>query len=316
MLEAPQVVMPAQAPWTSKKDDGDESQPPVKQERQITSSIRTTVRHLYRVGGVLGPFRGLACKFCQWFAMMFVALPIGLFYSFPTPARQEAFEAPQTLIGLFKTILMFGLGDFVVKVCLISWSTAWVHIVITQPTLRIWYRRLPPFLPTLRATWRLIALHGLVQSVILAAVPALLKHPFDLNNSEPGALRAGITSEHVIRTLIWLVTRSISFAVCVPLDMALTRIQASMLPEEEETIIPFDRSFNSNGTNGLKPGLLAEPRGTLSFREAWQSVSWSEFRRIVVLCVKMLVAQAVMNGAFSIIIGGDAWSNSWKPWVS
>jgi hypothetical protein len=95
--------------------------------------------------------------------------------------------------------------------------------------------------------------------------------------------------------------------------VAVVRIQASLLPEDEEPIVPLDRSFGTSGSNGLRPGLLAEARGPLSLKEAWRSLTWVEMRRIAKIFTKMLLVQAAVNAVFWPAIGNSAWPDKWVP---
>jgi hypothetical protein len=196
-----------------------------------------------------------------------------------------------------------------------SWVAAWVHIVITQHTLRIWYRRLPPFMPTFRATWRLLVVLPVVDILLRDTMVVLLKHSMGLY-SRGSPTEGTFSSRNMLLTLVWLLSQAIRLLVSLPLEVAVVRIQASLLLEDEEPIVPFDRSFGKNGPNGLRPGLLAEPRGPLSARQAWQSLTWTEMRRLGKIFAKMLAVQAVVNAVFWLAIGNRAWPQHWVPtWV-
>ena len=120
----------------------------------------------------------------------------------------------------------------------------------------------------------------------------------------------------MLLTLVWLLSQAIHVLVTLPLEVALVRLQASLLSEDEEPIVPFDRSFGNNGPNGLRPGLLAEPRGSLSLKEAWRSLTWTEMRRLLRIFAKMLAVQAVVTAVFWLAIGNKAWPQHWVPtWV-
>lgn len=311
MIEAPEVVVPA--PWSDKKDDNSEQTPRVQlnHERSITTSLRRTVAHLYRVGGVLALFRGIAVHVCTGIGIILTAMPV---YALFKKAHDDAVDD-----GLEHT-LSHQLGHFAFETVLsvfagllfTTLSTAWVHIVISQPSLRIWWRRLPPFFPTLRATFAVVAYQNLSNTFVNLLTPILLKHAFGLYG-KPFATYSTFSSRNILLTLVWLFVCVLNQVACVPFHVAVTRIQASLLPEEEETIVSFDRSFGTSGANGLRPGLLAESRGALSFREAWRSVTWSEMRRIWIFSAKILVVQICVNGMFWLVGGKNAWPSSWDP---
>lgn len=206
------------------------------------------------------------------------------------------------------------LAESVMIVLFSSWDTAWVHVAITQPTLRIWYRRLPPFFSTLRATWRPLLLSHTARFVIWRVIPRILRWSVGFYAADFKDAEGFITSDKILRSCFWLIVNGACLLVWLPVHMAATRVQVSLLPEEEETIVPVDRSFGTNGPNGLRPGLLAESRGPLSMKEAWRSVTWDELRRVVVLRAKFVAVQLIFSAVFWVVLGEDALPNRWIPW--
>ncbi|KAM0719970.1 hypothetical protein Q7P37_004105 [Cladosporium fusiforme] len=312
-VEAPQVTVPARAPWSSKKDDGDEApRVEIKEERQVTGSLRTTVRHLYKVGGATAFVRGIACYVCLSLAggafIMAPAMFLGIVVENPRAQWDETISSR----------LLPDLREFAVECVLVllfaSWDTCWVHIMITQPTLRIWYRRLPPFFATLRATWRPLLLNSLTSFVIWKVLPRPLRWAAGFYMSSYKPAEGLITSDNILRSIFWVIVHAAHILVFLPVHMATTRVQASLLPEEEETIVPMDRTFGTSGTNGLRPGLLAESRGALSFKEAWRSVTWAELRRVVIIRAKFIAIQVAISAAFWVVGGKDALPDKWIPW--
>lgn len=311
-VEAPHVVVPA--PWTSKKDDDSDEAPKVQQERSITTSLRTTVRHLYRIGGATAYFRGLACSLCTTAVYFVLVVPMVMAFHFPMLEALDSAKGEEPLTTRLGAELVPAIGHTAIMLLLVSWEAALVHIMITQPTLRIWYRRLPPFLPTLRATWRPLLLSHFADTFTWDILPILLKSVFGLYQPPASIHASFVNPRKALRSLIWLVSFAINIYACIPLRVTTVRVQASLLPDDEDTIVPFDRSFGTSGTNGLKPGLLAESRGPLSFREAWQSITRAEFWRITVFSAKMVALRAVVNGAFWPVLGNSVIPNQWVPW--
>jgi len=311
MVEAPEVVVPA--PWTDKKDDNNEDAPRVQlnHEKSITSSLRKTVAHLYRVGGPLALCRGIAVHVCSGASIIFVGAMAFLIYQ-KTHNHDVDLGLEHTLTHKLGHFVFETVATFVAGVLIAPMSTAWVHIVISQPSLRIWWRRLPPFIPTIRALLLPLLYSSLSDNLIQTLAPVLLKHALGMGGKAP-KIDSSFSSRNILLTLIWLTVCIFKQIASVPLHMAIIRIQASLLPEEEETIVPFDRSFGTNGSNGLRPGLLAESRGALSFRQAWRSVTWSEMRRIWIFSAKILAVQVCVNGTFWLIGGKSAWPLDWDP---
>lgn len=316
-VEAPQIVVPA--PWADKKSDEDEAPPQVQQERSITKSLRTTVRHLYGVGGPFAMCRGLALDICLHVAALAIAMPMFMFWMLRSFGKEDEGPVPKlsemALSARLKDVFMGFAFEIAANLIFCSWIAAWVHIVITQHTLRVWYRRLPPFTSTFRATWRPLVVLPLVNIILRETMVVVLKHSMGLY-STANTTKGIFTSRNMLLTLVWLLTQAIHVLVSLPLEVATVRIQASLLSEDEETIVPFDRSFGNNGPNGLRPGLLAEPRGPLSLRQAWRSLTWTEMRRLLRTFAKMTAVQAVVNAVFWLAIGNRAWPQQWVPtWV-
>jgi hypothetical protein len=314
-VEAPQIIVPA--PWTDKKsDDEDEAPPQVQQERSITKSIRTTVRHLYGVGGPFAMCRGLALDISLHIAAFAVATPMFMFWFLRSFGKEDEEPLPNfsemALSARLKEVLVGFAFEIAGNLFFCSWMAAWVHIVMTQHTLRIWYRRIPPFVPTFRATWRPLVILPVVDILFRDTMVVLLKHTMGLYSAAETP-ESTFTSRNMLLTLVWLLSQAIRLLVSLPLEVAVVRIQASLLSEDEEPIVPFDRSFGNNGPNGLRPGLLAEPRGPLSLRQAWRSLTWTELRRLFKIFAKMLAVQAVVNAVFWLAIGNKVWPQHWVP---
>jgi len=87
------------------------------------------------------------------------------------------------------------------------------------------------------------------------------------------------------RSLV-LVLCGIFVAVFVffPANVILVRIAASVLPEEEATILPFDRTFG---------GKMA-PGERLKMFDAWKSFTWEAIKRVVQIYVKAFLLQAMI----------------------
>jgi hypothetical protein len=314
-VEAPQIIVPA--PWTDRKsDDEDEAPPQVQQERSITKSIRTTVRHLYGVGGPFAMCRGLALDISLHIAAFAIATPMFMFWMLRSFGKEDEAPTPTfsetTLSARLKDVLMGFAFEIAGNLIFCSWMAAWVHIVMTQHTLRIWYRRIPPFMSTFRATWRPLVILPVVDILLRDMMVVLLKHNMGLYGAVD-TTESTFTSRNMLLTLVWVSSQSIRLLVSLPLEVAVVRIQASLLSEDEEPIVPFDRSFGNNGPNGLPPGLLAEPRGPLSLSQAWRSLTWTEMRRLLKVFAKMLAVQAVVNAVFWLAVGNKVWPQHWVP---
>lgn len=87
----------------------------------------------------------------------------------------------------------------------------------------------------------------------------------------------------------------ITFAIVFPAEVTLTRVQASLLPEEDEAIVPFDRSF----------GGKVQPGESVKMLDAWKTFSWAARIRLVTLYVKILAIQVATTFMFVGLIIGE-----------
>lgn len=311
IVEAPQTAVPVRPPWLSEKDQRDEAPQVQQQERAVTSSLRKTIEHLYRIGGATVVLRGAACYLCLKAATVALILP-AIWSGLSTDPNQVKWD--ESVSSRVIPDLKATAAECVALLILSSWMTAWVHVVITQPTLRIWYRRLPPFLPTLRATWRPIVCAIFADFFVWKVIPRPIRYAAGMYVTGYKAPSGFITSDKIIRTLSWLLVHAANILINLPLNMVSVRIQASLLPEDEDTIVTFDRTFGLNGNHGLQPGLLAQPRGALSFKEAWRSITWAEMRRMILLHAKFVLVEAAISAVFWTMLGKDALPMQYIPW--
>lgn len=255
--------------------------------------------------------RGAACYLCYNAMGILLAMPaiwLGLVDD-PNTVQWD-----ETISSRLVPDLKITVAEVLTFLILSSWTTAWVHVVITQPTLRIWYRRLPPFFATLRATWRPIICVVFTEFVIWKVIPRPIRYAAGMYVTEYQRPSGFVTSDKIVRTLSWILVHAADLLFSVPLHMTLVRIQASLLPEDEDPIVTLDRTFGLNGNNGLQPGLLAQPRGALTFQEAWRSVTWAELRRMIVLHAKFVLVQGAIAVVFWTVVGKDALPMQWVPW--
>jgi len=87
----------------------------------------------------------------------------------------------------------------------------------------------------------------------------------------------------------------------VPATVTVVRVAASMLPEDYETIVPFDRSFGGKVTPVILGGA-----GKIGMLEAWKSFSWSSRIRLIKLVGKVFAIIVAVWILFSMVLIGEA----------
>lgn len=86
-------------------------------------------------------------------------------------------------------------------------------------------------------------------------------------------------------------------SLVIPACVALVRVQASMLPEEDESIVPFDRSFGGK----VVPEILGGT-GAIGFVEAWRTFDMGSRARIVKLFFKFIGVEIALHMFFLSVV--------------
>ena len=89
-------------------------------------------------------------------------------------------------------------------------------------------------------------------------------------------------------------------SIIIPANVALKRVQASMLPEEDESIVPFDRTFGGKVIPEVVGG-----SGKIGMLTAWKTFDWNARVRLLKIYAKVAVMQAVLFMAFAGIVLGE-----------
>jgi len=242
----------------------------------ITASFRTTIKHLQSKGGFRARFRGVSAFvvyniLIQWISQMFSIFIPFLF-------------APIIAITLCATL-----------------SLAWTHIVISDPSPKPWFRRVPSI-----KTWKKVAgptailavaeQFAIVLPAYLAATSGFVGSPDDFANTT--------NSQRNIMALkgfgVLALSIALSLLVVIPADVILTRVQASLLPDDVETIIPFDRSFGGKVIPEIVGG-----SGVIGMLDAWNTFDWNSRVRLVKAYLKVMAMQLALTILFFVVMGGQ-----------
>lgn len=228
--------------------------------KPVTSSIRATLRMLYSIAGWRSLFRGFLLFAVLNVANLGVQVALGVLPFVPGPVAE--------LLPPLLTVQL---------------HTAWTHIVVSGPSTMPFWRRIPAFQATFRATV-LPASVFLLAALLSRHAPFLVfgllgiappNNPFILQLP----LRFAFDFDDVVKMLVMMALSLACIALLVtPSHAILTRIQASILADEDRAIVPFDRSFRVQGYAG---------RGYLSIRDAWESFTKEAWVRLVKLYVKI-----------------------------
>lgn len=266
----------ASNPDPNKPDDEDAELATPTPPKPITSKLRTTVQHLRARAGFWSRFRGMG---------MFMAY-VGLngFLSAWVPVSTTSF-----------------IGQFFVQsflsVALATWQMAWVHIVITEPSPKRFYQRIPSY-----KTWIKIAPAAALENVLTSAaffLPMSLASFFGWFDTTLGDdVPPMVTLYRFMGASV--IPAILAFLISMPARVIFIRVAASMLPEEDETIVPFDRSFGGKVSPAITGG-----SGKIGLMDAWTTFDWAARVRFAKVIGKTFAIEVAVGVLASLVLGGQ-----------
>ncbi|GAM89795.1 hypothetical protein ANO11243_078340 [Dothideomycetidae sp. 11243] len=294
MIESPStvVVTEYQPPKYRDNDAYAPSNAPVDEEiiaikeKPLTSSITLTTRHLIRLGGWTAPWRGLN-------AYIVYSILQGIVFTL--------------LSGVFGVIPVIGrfsmfLASVVSTVMLVRLHMTWTHIVISEPSPLRWYRRIPRGRSYFKALATPAAIFAVAQHLTFA-LPAMVHGSFGpLPTFKDEPVPQSQTQNEVLRLLATLATvLFVGIALLIPAAVTLTRVEASLLPDDAETVVAFDRTLGGAAANLV--GF-----GKINFRAlydaAWRSYDKSSRIRLIKFYAKFIAILILIEIMFTAIMGG------------
>jgi len=176
-------------------------------------------------------------------------------------------------------------------------SLGWTHIVISEPSPKAWFRRLPTI-----KMWKKVAgptaLFAVAEQLsvmlplYLAISLGLTRDPNDIANL-PDRQQKAIVAKSIGIFALGLI---LAFLVVIPANVTLTRVQASLLNDAEETIVPFDRSFGGKVIPEIVGGT-----GMVSILDAWKTFDWAARIRLIKTYVKVFLMQIAVTTLFTVV---------------
>lgn len=163
----------------------------------------------------------------------------------------------------------------------------WIHVIISEPSAKRWFHRIPrPLLKTWKKIAPAVAIWA-VTSQVVSILPLLVTNSFGVlrrmkdPSFEPGMKDAYLGTGQLFFAM--LLTVLLFVLLQIPATVAMVRVSASMLPEEDETIVPFDRTFG-----GLTTPEIIGGQGKIGIVEAWRSFNWECRRRLLKTVIKVV----------------------------
>ncbi|PGH00224.1 hypothetical protein GX51_05921 [Blastomyces parvus] len=270
--------------------------PDVARERPVpvTSSLRSAILHLRARAGPWSRFRGLGMY-------MFLAISRSILSQFFTFGRGNHLSQPFHSFGKIAADVVSG-----------SLELAWVHIVISEPSTKGFWRRIPGY-----SSWVKIAPAVALQSVasqltfILPAHLAMRSRIWSVKEGNPLS-----DPEFDPRVEIAIAVGSLLLAMCLsllielPATVTMIRVAASMLPDQEEAIVPFDRTFGGK----VQPAILGGS-GKVGLLDAWKTFTWPSRVRLLKVLVKTFAMVVTVTITCGIVVAGEAYLMKDKMFV-
>lgn len=252
-------------------------------QKPITAKIRATVRHLRANAGKFAPWRGLSLHWLYHMSFVFVANFL----------EQLLPKVPGMLIVI--TALTGAL--------LAQLHVSWTHKVVAMPTTAPFWKRFVSV-----SEWKALALPAALQaSATYISIYIVQGLVFLMGLDRIDQKETATTGQQVCVALQALSIIAIAFAcglfLCLPATVTLVRIESSILPEDQETIVPFDRTFGGKVEPRIHGGT-----GRVGFVDAWKSFNWEARRRLIKLYFKNMAIGAALGFIFAHVILLELWA--------
>lgn len=241
--------------------------------KPITSKTTTTIGHLQRVGGFRARWRGLGLSVLYHGLHAAISNFLGSFMGFG-------------IVGHFFSYVLVSLG-------LARIHMVWTHSMIAYPSAKPFWKRIVP-----RKQCKAILLPSLVFAVAQQAtvmLPLAVAFAVGLPGVNHEQIVAAAHHEKCGTKMMLMGLRFlavpttalfVALAVLLPATVTLTRIEAALLPEEETTIVPFDKASLLGEID-----MTARGSSRALFVQAWRSFDRSARLRLIKIYAKMVLAQ-------------------------
>ena len=235
----------------------------------VTRTARSTMRHMVKKAGFFSRWRGLGVSFVYH-------LCVGLCLSL-VPRHNPVVQG---LVSILATVLFSRL------------HMTWTHVLISEPSTKSWFRRIP----SAKAGHNVLlpsAVYAAAQQLTLY-MPVALYIVLDLykvgHHQVVHEFSKAERAAFVVKLIACLLTGVFTAVmILLPAAVTLTRVEASMLPEEDEALVPFDRTFGGKVVPAVVGG-----KGCVGFIDAWRTVDRTVRFRIVKVYAQLFTMQLVI----------------------
>jgi hypothetical protein len=166
------------------------------------------------------------------------------------------------------------LGSFIATPIVSTFQVGWIHLVISKPSTKTLWSRIRPFR---WIWWSRIASAAFLRSIAIQLVAWIITPIASTMSTDLIPNRNNIYQ--YVFGKVGLLSFSLILYVLIqmPAEATFIRVAASMLPDDDDTFVPFDRSIGGKVTPESVGG-----SGRISILDAWRSFN----RESQVLVVK------------------------------
>jgi hypothetical protein len=291
MVETPSAAITVSAAHTEEGSKSDkegllETGPTMTlvHQKPITSSIRGTFRHLVSLAGGWSRVRGFRSFYIY---NIFFGITHGLISNI-----LPRFPGSPVIVASATGALLANL------------HASWTHKVIAMPTSVGFFKRIPA-----RSEWKVLAPAAAAQtampyiSIYIIQGFAILMGLDQLNQVNVGEYSGSQWTCLVVKLItMFVIVFACTIFICLPAMVTLIRVEASILPEEQDTIVPFDRTFNGKVVAKILGGT-----GSIGFMDAWRSFNWEARVRLIKVYVKAFFIVSAMLVVIVHALALEAW---------
>ncbi|KAF8421485.1 hypothetical protein EV426DRAFT_201754 [Tirmania nivea] len=226
----------------------------------ITSSIRGTLRHLRREAGMWSPWRGIG--------------PNSLFALANVFTRGVAISILEIFMPLRLAAIIGGIASMV---ALSRFALVCTHIMISAPEATRWWTRYQ------KTTWA--QAKKTIPAVLIWATALQFVAELSIE-----AAKKDISSG--VRISIFGTDIILYILIAIPATILLVRVQASVLPDDVATIVPFDKTFGQD---------TSDTDGVLTVEKAIKSIDCAVFKRVCIFLVKFVPIIIATSSVFVVL---------------
>jgi len=276
MIESPQAILfePIKSDDPDAKVDPQETELCLVKQAPITSSFRSTIQHLRSKAGKLAIFRGLSMSIVS--AIVF-----------------------QWYMGFFSSFIPMMFAHFMAMVLSAPFYLAWTNIVISNPSPLRWYQRMP----NLAAVKKVMipTAHFALAKELTIMLPVYLAKSYGIHEMKPEDCMNMDKHEFTLTfgkaLSVLVLAGALAFSIYIPANVILTRVQASLLAESEEAIVPFDRTFGGKVVPEEVGGT-----GVIGMLDAWRTFDRSSRIRLLKAYGKIFAMEVALGVSFCALI--------------